>query len=229
MRLSIIIPAYNEERTIAEVVRNVYHVQLPFDCEREIIIVDDGSTDYTSFVLNNLKKEIPFKLFSHKNNLGKGAAISTALAQVSGNFTLIQDADLEYNPKEIPTLLSAVRDDISAVYSVRGIKKYPNRGLHFVAGAKLLTLLVDVLFHARLSDVYTGYKLFRTDVLRSLNLKSRGFEFEAEVTCKLLKYGFKISEIPITLYNPRNISEGKKIRPRDFFVGVKTIFSCLVL
>lgn len=225
MTLSIIIPVYNEARTVAEAVRRAYGAPLPAGCARELVVVDDGSTDDTPFVLEGLKKEMDFCLLAHRENRGKGAAIRTALSRAKGELVVIQDADLEYDPREISALLSALREGVAAVYGARGVRKYPKRGLHFVAGAKLLTWLANLLFRARLTDLYTGYKLFRMEAISALPLRADGFEFEAEVSCELLKRGYRIVEVPLARYSPRSVAEGKKISWRDAWRGLCTILS----
>lgn len=230
MKLSIIIPTYNEAATIAQVVEAVLKVDLG-EWEKEVIVVDDGSTDGTASVLAG---QDSFILLSHEQNQGKGAAIQTGLLHASGDYVLIQDADLEYEPGDIPNLLSLIprggigSSKLVAVYGNRGIKAYPERGMYYVIGAKLLTWTVNILFGSRLRDLYTGYKLLPAGIIKELDIHSSGFEFEAEVTCKMLRKGVSIVEIPIT-YRPRNKEQGKKIRFIDAVIGfaviVKLFFS----
>jgi glycosyltransferase involved in cell wall biosynthesis len=214
---------YNEARTVAEVLRRVHGVPLSLGYEKEIIVVDDGSTDDTPFIVESVAREISLRLFTHECNRGKGVAIRTALAEARGEVVLIQDADLEYDPREYGILLAALSAETAAVYGARGTKRYPKRGFHFVLGARFLTGLVNFLFGVHLTDSYTGYKLFRTEVLRSLALSATGFEFEAEVTCKLLAGGARIVEVPLAHYMPRSVAEGKKIGWRDAWRGFLTI------
>ena len=234
MKVSIIIPAHNEASTVDRVIRSVLEVAMP-GWERELIIVDDGSTDGTGKILEIWKKQkdtilngrfkwCPVIIVEHEENMGKGAAIRTGLSRAAGDFVLIQDADLEYNPNDIPKLLSGIDHSESAiaVYGARGVKRYPERGLHYVFGAWVLTWLVNVLYGSGLTDVYTGYKIFPTQVLKSLDLQSEGFEFEAEVSCRLLQRGIKILEIPIS-YTPRNKDQGKHIGWFDAVKGFWTI------
>jgi glycosyltransferase involved in cell wall biosynthesis len=221
MKLSIIIPAHNEEKTIETVLGLVEAVDIA-PWEKEIIVVNDGSGDGTWQILENLQKLKNFILLNHKKNLGKGAAIKTALEKVSGDFVIIQDADLEYQPADFPALLQALNSGNRVVFGDRGIKRYPERGFHYVIGAKILTWSVNLLYGARLRDLYTGYKLIPSALIKGLNLQSSGFEFEAEVACKILKQGIQIKEVPIN-YMPRSKQQGKHIRFKDAVVGLWTI------
>ena len=224
MKLSIIIPVFNEEKFIKEIIERVFGA--PIKDEKEIIVINDGSTDNTKNILENLINNYNFKLINHEHNLGKGSAIKTGLSIVTGDLIIIQDADLEYDPKDIPLLLSQMSKNISAVYGKRGLKNWSR--LHYALGAKLLTILINILFHANLHDTYTCYKLFNLNKI-SLgllkNLTSSGFEFEAEITCKILKSGGKISETPIH-YFPRSKKEGKHIGFKDFIKGFVIIIKC---
>lgn len=228
MKLSIIIPVHNEDRTIEKVLEKVMQVDLR-KWEREIIVVDDGSTDRTKEILEKFRKSLSknrklLTILHHPENKGKGAAIKTALKKATGDYVIIQDADSEYNPDDIPRLLSDAKAGI-AVFGNRGVRRYPERGFHFVLGAKILTWIVNLLYRRRLYDLYTGYKLIPAKVLKSLDLQSNGFEFEAEVTCKLIKKGVNIVEIPIK-YQPRNKEQGKHIGYTDFFKGLLMILKC---
>lgn len=219
-KLSIIIPAYNEEKTIALALDALAAARLG-EWEREIIVVDDGSRDATSAILRE-RRDVT--VLSHAANQGKGAAIRTGLAEAVGDAVIIQDADLEYDPADIPRLLAALSETgADAVYGSRNLvpdrRGYP----HYVLGVAVLTECINLLFGSRLTDAYTGYKLFRTSVLKELGIASAGFEFEAEATCRLLQQGYKIREIAIR-YNPRPFSEGKKIRFRDGITGLRMIF-----
>lgn len=220
MKLSIFMPAYNEKNTIDAAISKVMALQT--GCEKELVVVDDGSRDGTAEILEDLHKRFNFTLLRHEKNLGKGAAFKTACAAATGDLLIIQDADLEYDPSDIPTLLAKMTDDVAAVYGYRGIKRWPERGFHYVIGAKLLTWMIDLLYAVNLSDLYVGYKLFRLNDLKKLNILSRGFEIEAEITCKILNAGGKIVETPIH-YIPRSRMDGKKIGIRDAFIGFWTI------
>ena len=225
MKLSIIIPAHNEQATIAGVLEKVAMINVGL-WEKEIIVVDDGSKDGTADVISQFIRTNPHCIFiSHGHNFGKGQAIKSALEKVTGDYVIIQDADLEYDPADIPKLLSKLDEYKGArvvIFGARGSKSYPERGFHYVLGAKLLTWAVNILFGARLTDLYTCYKLFPAGLIKGLNLQSQGFEFEAEVTCQILKKGYKIKEVPIS-YRPRNRSQGKHLRPRDGIIGLYTI------
>ncbi len=228
MKLSIIIPAHNEDRTIEKVLDKVMRVDLG-KWTREIIVVNDGSTDRTKEVLEKFRQSLArnrklLTILHHSENQGKGAAIKTALKKATGDYVIIQDADMEYDPSDIPRLLLGTKPGV-AVFGDRGVLRYPERGFHFVLGAKILTWTVNLLFRRRLYDLYTGYKLIPLKELKSLHLQSNGFEFEAEVTCKLIKKGIKIIEIPIK-YQPRNKEQGKHIGYTDFFKGLLMILKC---
>lgn len=221
MVLSIIIPVFNEAKTIAEVIKRVIAVPV-FDWEKEIIVVDDGSNDGTEKILKNLQKKYNFLLLRHSENLGKGAAIKTGLKKVKGDFVLIQDADLEYDPNDYQILLAALDKNSPVVYGSRILGKTKRGNLLYYLGGRFLTLFFNFLFGSKLTDINTGYKLFRTDVLKNINLESNGFEFCEEVTAKILKFGYSIKEVPIHYY-PRGHSQGKKIRVKDGLIALLTI------
>ena len=220
MKLSIIIPVHNEQSTIAKVLWKVKRAET-LGYEKEIIVINDGSTDNTKAILEAIQKTMHFQLFSHSFNQGKGAAIRTGLKHINGDLVIIQDADLEYDPDDYKTLLGAANNSL-VICGKRGVKKWPEQGLHYVLGAKLLTWLVNLLYGAHLTDLYTGYKLFPSSVIKNIDLKSNGFEFEAEVICKVLKKGIKIKEVPIH-YQPRSLKQGKHIGLKDAFKGLLTI------
>ena len=225
MKLSIIVPVYNEERTVGLALQRLFNLALP-GWEKEILVVDDGSTDNSKVQTQKAKFQFQnqnLKLLFHEVNEGKGAAIRTALKEAAGDYVIIQDADAEYDPKDIPVLLAAAQTkNAPVVYGSRNIHPRRTGYPHYVLGVWVLTTLTNILYRSNLTDVYTGYKLFRTSVLRSLNLQSQGFEFEAEVTAKLLKRGIPIVEVAID-YSPRRFAEGKKIRFRDALLGFWTI------
>lgn len=229
MKLSIIIPTFNEERTIAKILDKVNKVKLPSLIQKEIIIVNDGSTDSTDKILS--KQNIKFKYFRHKKNLGKGAAIRTGLSKATGELIIIQDADLEYNPTYYSKLLKPIlKDNAACVYGSRLIN-YPLRfwgkrktvlPTHLIAN-KFLTFLTNIIYQGSLTDMETGYKLFKRNILNSLQLKSNKFDFEVEITAKILKNEIPIVEVPI-LVNLRTYREGKKIKWYD---GVKAIYALI--
>jgi len=213
MKLSIVIPCYNEENTIVEVLGQINELNL----DKEIIVVDDGSTDGSREKLENLKKKFKFKLLDHKENLGKGRAIRTALNFVSGDYTIIQDADLEYDPEDYQELLEcAFRNEAKVVYGSRqpNLQNRRYSSLLYYLGGVFLTWLTNILYGTRITDVTTCYKLFKTNVIKKLSLKCKGFEFCPEVTVKLVKKGIKIYEVPIK-YFPRGSKEGKKLKWKD--------------
>ncbi|MBI3046391.1 MAG: glycosyltransferase family 2 protein [Candidatus Harrisonbacteria bacterium] len=217
--LSIIIPVYNEKNTIAEILRRVASVNLS-PIQKQIIIVDDGSTDKTPEILEKLSSE--YLVLRHQKNLGKGAAIKTALPHLTGDYAIIQDADLEYDPADWPRMLTVMDENTAAVYGSRNLGNAGRGYFHYYFGGRSLTFITNLFFGSHLTDINTGYKLFRTDFLKSLNLKSNGFEFCEEVTCKILKRGGLIKEVPVR-YQPRTFKEGKKISFKDGLIGIWTI------
>lgn len=222
MKLSIIIPAYNEEKTIEEIIRRIEGISLP--AEKKIIVVDDASTDKTRIFLEELKNQNNLVLLHHQKNQGKGAAIKTALPYAAGDFILVQDADLEYDPKDYPALLTPLlKNETDIVYGSRNLKKNPRSSISFYWGGKLLTFILNLLFGTKLTDINTGYKVFKRKVLENIKLEESGFAFCEEVTCKALKKGYRIKEVPINYY-PRTRQQGKKIYWKDGLYGVWVIF-----
>lgn len=220
-KLSIIIPVYNEEKTILKVVNEIKKTKLKIS--KEIIIVDDFSTDRTRNMLKKIK-DSSIKIFYHKNNQGKGAAIRTGLENSTGDIILIQDADLEYSPKEYGKLLEPIlKNKTKVVYGSRMniIKANLDKmyKVHYI-GNVFLTFVTNALYGSKITDMETGYKVFRKNVLNDINLRAKRFDFEPEITAKILKRGYKIYEIPIG-FNAREFHEGKKITWID---GVKAFF-----
>lgn len=218
MKLSILIPVYNERPTILEIIKRVQEV--PF--EKEIIAVDDGSTDGTREVLPQIKQQGVVVLF-HDRNQGKGAAIQTALQHATGDIIVIQDADLEYDPRDYKQLVEPIIEGrAKVVYGSRFLG--PRMAMFFwhMLANKMLTLMTNILYDAILSDMETGYKAFRADVIKKLKLRSRRFDFEPEVTAKILKQRIRIFEVPISYYG-REYSEGKKIGMKDGWVAIWTL------
>ena len=225
MKLSVIVPVYNEAMTIAQVIERVLKVELG-DIEKEIIVVNDGSTDGTDAILDSLviRRPNPLKIVHHEQNRGKGAAIRTALEHVTGDVVITQDADLEYDPQEYPVLLAPFEDPaVQVVYGSRNLRWNPRSSWSFYWGGRLLSWTANLLYGSHITDEPTGYKAFRADLLRSLDLQSDGFEFCPEVTGKVLRRGIEIHEVPIS-YRPRSFDEGKKINWRD---GLRAIWTLL--
>ncbi len=223
MKLSVLIPVYNEAKTVAQIIEQVVSVELN-GVEKEVIVVNDGSTDDTEEVLRELAGRWPqlLTVVRHDHNQGKGAAIRTAMEHVTGDLVITQDADLEYNPMDYPQLLAPFADPTTqVVYGSRNLRPNPRSSWRFYWGGRLLSWIANLLYGASLTDEATGYKIFRTDLLRSLDLESEGFEFCPEVTGKLLRQGIEIHEVPIT-YRPRSFAEGKKIEWRD---GLRAIWT----
>ena len=216
-KLSIIIPVFNEEKTIAEMFKRVVEVNI-LDIEKQIIIVDDGSTDKTDKILSGLPKESNVKIINHLKNQGKGAAVRTGIKNALGDYIVIQDADLEYNPKDIEKLVRPVLEGKSKVVYGTRLKRLPSFSkeertpqfmLHYI-GNKFLSLLTSILYGQWLTDMETCYKLFPKKAIEGVNLRSRRFDFEPEITAKILKDGYRILEVPITT-NPRGYDQGKKL------------------
>lgn len=221
MKISVVIPVYNEVGTIAEIVTRVQSVAL----EKEIIIVDDGSTDGTQHRLKEIGRgENNVKIVYHDRNQGKGAALRKGFECVSGDVIIIQDADLEYDPREYPKLLEPILDGrADVVYGSRFLGG-PHRVLFFwhYVGNKTLTLLSNAMNNINLTDMETCYKAFKTQILKDFSLKSNRFGFEPEFTAKAAKTGLRIYEVPIS-YSGRTYSEGKKINWKDGIVAIFTI------
>lgn len=218
MKLSILIPIYNEKATVLEIIKRVQAV--PF--EKEIIAVDDGSTDGTRDLLPQVEKDGVIVLY-HERNLGKGAAIQTALKRATGDIIVIQDADMEYDPRDYKQLIDPIIEGrAKVVYGSRFLG--PRMAMFFwhMLANKALTLMTNLLYDAILSDMETGYKAFRADVIKSMTLRSRRFDFEPEVTAKVLKHRIRIFEVPISYYG-REYNEGKKIGMKDGFVAIWTL------
>lgn len=218
LKLSILIPVYNERPTILEIIKRVQSVSF----EKEIIAVDDGSTDGTRELLPQIEAQGVIVLY-HERNQGKGAAIQTALQHATGDIIVIQDADLEYDPRDYKQLVEPIVERrAKVVYGSRFLG--PRMAMFFwhMLANKMLTLMTNILYDAILSDMETGYKAFRADVIKKLRLRSRRFDFEPEVTAKILKQRIRIFEVPISYYG-REYSEGKKIGMKDGFVAIWTL------
>ncbi len=220
VKLSVVIPVYNEVSTIEEIIRRVKQV----DIDKEIVVVDDYSTDGTRQHLEKMEQAGDIRVFYHQQNMGKGAAIRTAFKHVQGEITIIQDADLEYDPNEYSRLIQPIVDgEADVVFGSRFIGG-SHRVLLFwhYAGNKLLTLLSNMFTNLNLTDMETCYKVFKTEVIKKIEIKSNRFGFEPEITAKVAKLKCCIYELPISYYG-RDYSQGKKITWRDGFVALWSI------
>jgi glycosyltransferase involved in cell wall biosynthesis len=228
MKLSIIIPVYNEEKTVAKILKRVVNVKLPV-AHKEILVINDGSTDKTRSIIESLKlKEI--NLYNSKKNQGKGSAVKFGIKKATGDYIVIQDADLEYDPKDIINLLKHLQSVSAEVVYGSRLKRLPNFSrdertmqffIHYL-GNKFLSLTASILYLHWVTDMESCYKLFPRKAMESITIHAKGFEFEPEITAKLLKNGYKISEIPIST-NPRGYGEGKKLDTvKD---GIKAIWA----
>jgi glycosyltransferase involved in cell wall biosynthesis len=237
VKLSIIVPVYNEREMVEDILNQVCGVALTVEVglgekvtlEKEIIVIDDGSTDGTRETLIEEQKKRDFVLLFHKRNRGKGAGVRTGIAHSTGDIVLIQDADLEYDPRDYPTLLRPILEKrVKVVYGSRFLG--PRKAMLFwhMVGNKCLTLVTNVLYNAILSDMETCYKMLDGDLARSLNLKSEGWGIDPEITAKVLKRGHRIFEVPISYYG-REYFEGKKISWRDGFTVLWTLLKYRVV
>jgi glycosyltransferase involved in cell wall biosynthesis len=221
MKLSVIIPVYNEVESIQEIIKRVKSTKLAW----EILVIDDCSIDGTRDVLQQMDGKGKLRVLLHERNQGKGAAVRTGLAAALGDVLLIQDADLEYDPRDYPTLLKPLEEGIADVVYGSRFLGGPRRVAmfwHMIAN-KLLTLMTNLLYNTILSDMETGYKVFRSEVIEGMPLHAQRFDFEPEFTAKVLKRNYRIFEVPIT-FNPRDYSQGKKIKLKDAFEAVWTLF-----
>jgi glycosyltransferase involved in cell wall biosynthesis len=219
LRVSIVIPVFNERSTLMSILEKVEELPL----NKEIIIVDDGSTDGSRDILKSLPGERA-RVILHESNMGKGAAIRTAIPEASGDVIVIQDADLEYDPEDLVRLLKPIHQGkAQVVYGSRFTGERRNMFFWHWVGNRFLTLVTNILFDSTLSDMETCYKMFKAEVIKALDLKSRRFEIEVEMTAKILKGGYRIYEVPIS-YAGREFREGKKITWRD---GITALFNLI--
>lgn len=236
MKLSIIIPVFNEQNTISEIIKKVAAVEIP-KVEKQIIVVNDGSTDATASEIKNTIRQLAdqnFRYIEHQKNQGKGSAVKTGIRNSAGDYIIIQDADLEYNPKDIKKLVKPALEDASEVVYGTRLKRLPSFSkeertpqflLHYI-GNKFLSLLTSILYGQWITDMETCYKLFPKQAVENMKLNARGFEFEPEVTAKFLKRGYKVLEVPITT-EPRGYDEGKKLNTfKDGILALFTLLKC---
>jgi len=220
MKLSVIIPIYNEVESIREIVERVKATKFAW----EIILVDDGSIDGTRDLLKEMDEKDNVRVILHEKNQGKGAAVRTGFDAAKGDVLLIQDADLEYDPRDYSTLLKPLEEGIADVVYGSRFLGGPRRVVmfwHLVANY-MLTFMTNVLYNTILSDMETGYKVFRKEVIKDMTLHAKRFDFEPEFTAKVLKRKYRIFEVPIS-FNPRDYSQGKKIKLKDAFEAVWTL------
>jgi|SRR5664279_290426 len=222
--LSILMPVYNERERIERAIAEVLATELPADFE--LIIVDDGSTDGTRDILRSREPDDRVRLIEHDHNQGKGAAIQTALREARGEFSCIFDADLEYDPADLALLMPPLLDGRSnASFGVRAFDGYTSHSFLFVLGNKGVTLACNVLYNVYLHDIMTCHKMIRTDIFRSLLLRSAGFAIEPEITARLVQRGERIFEVPVH-YRARSTDEGKKLTALDGFRVIGTLLRC---
>jgi glycosyltransferase involved in cell wall biosynthesis len=217
MNLSVIIPVYNEVKNIETIIKRVQAQKTV----KEILVIDDGSTDGTRDILGKMNRKKKVRVILHEKNQGKGAAVVTGMKAAIGDVLLIQDADLEYDPRDFPILLQPIIEELAdVVYGSRflGAAHRVTMFWHQVAN-KLLTLMTNILYDSILTDMETGYKVFRREVIEGMNIRSKRFNFEPEFTAKILKRNYRIYEVPIR-FNPRDYTEGKKITLKDAFEAV---------
>lgn len=218
MKLSVIIPVYNEINTLKTIIDRVQAVQL----EKEIILVDDFSTDGTRAIYQNLKAP-NIKIILQENNKGKGAAVSRGIKEAKGDYVIIQDADVEYDPQDYLKLVSPIISGYAqVVYGSRFLGKHTFSTVSHWLGNKFLTFLTNILYRCKITDMETCYKLIPRELAQKLDIQSKRFEMEPEITAKILKRGYKIYEVPIS-YSGRTFSEGKKISWKDAFSAIWTL------
>jgi dolichol-phosphate hexosyltransferase len=222
--LSILMPVYNERERVERAIAEVLETELPTDFE--LIVVNDGSTDGTRDILGGLHWDERVRLFEHRDNLGKGAAVQTALQEARGEFAAIFDADLEYDPADLGLLMPPLLDRrVNASFGVRAFDGYTSHSFLYVLGNKGVTLACNVLFNVYLRDIMTMHKMIRTDVFRSLPLHSHGFAIEPEIAARLVQRGERIYEVPVH-YQARSTEEGKKLTAVDGFRVLGTLIRC---
>lgn len=211
-KLSIIIPVYNEKSTVQEVLDSVSRTKV-LGWDKEIIIIDDGSTDGTQEILKKWVKKV--EVIFKKKNEGKGSAVTIGITKATGDIILIQDADLEYSPSDYPVLLAPFENDrVHVVYGSRFLGGHLSTMFMYALGNKFVTLVTNILYNTNITDMETGYKVFDAAVLKGIRIKAKRFDFEPEITAKVLRSGYQIYEVPISYFG-RKFSEGKKLTWRD--------------
>ena len=222
--LSILMPVYNERRTVEAAIKDVMDTDLPVP--KELVLVDDGSTDGTREILRNLPQNGQVRVVFHEQNRGKGAAVQTALAEARGEFAAILDADLEYDPADLGPLLRPLLDgETNAVFGVRAFNGFTSHSFLFVLGNRGVTLACNVLFNVYIADLMTCHKVIRTDIFKELPLKEPGFGIEPEIAARLLQRGERIFELPVS-YKARSNEEGKKLTAVDGLRVLRTLLRC---
>ena len=225
--LSILVPVFNERRTIEEAIEQIRSAALPVE-RRELVVVDDGSTDGTREWLTAQHWGADVRLVLHERNRGKGAAVRTALAEATGRYATVMDADLEYDPANIaPMLEPLLAGDVEAVYGVRGFQSHSAYSFWYVVGNKVVTFALNLLYNSWLSDMMTCHKVLRTQHFRSLSLREHGFGIEAEITARLVRAGVRIYEVPVS-YQARSREDGKKLTAADGLRVLRTLVRCRV-
>jgi dolichol-phosphate hexosyltransferase len=223
--LTIIMPVFNERATVERALHQTLGASYPVS-DVELVVVDDGSTDGTREILRELDAPPAFRVVERERNGGKGAALITGLAQARGEFVAIMDADLEYDPGDLPALLRPLlEDDADAVFGARGFASHSAFGFWYVLGNKAVTLAANALYDSWVSDIMTCHKVMRTDLMRSLRLREPGFAIEPEITARLLRSGARIYEVPIS-YRARRREEGKKLTSFDGVRVLRTLLRC---
>jgi glycosyltransferase involved in cell wall biosynthesis len=225
--LSILMPVYDERETVVEAIEQALGAELPVT-GREVVVVDDGSTDGTASLLREREWPENVRVVHHDRNAGKGAAVRTALGHATGAYAAILDADLEYDPADLAELLPPLQSgEAEAVFGARGFQSHSAYGFWYVLGNKGVTLTANVLYNSWVSDIMTCQKAMRTELLRSLPLRERGFGIEPEITARLLRRGVRIYEVPIT-YRARSREDGKKLTALDGLRVLRTLVRCRV-
>jgi glycosyltransferase involved in cell wall biosynthesis len=222
MRVSFLVPAYNEAATVGALLDAVWALEL----DKQIVVVDDGSTDGTAEIIERWREGRDGVVFLRQANRGKGSAVRAAIPHADGDISVIQDADLEYDPADVPALIEPIQRGVAdVVYGSRLSGGRPQRAYLFwhLVGNRFLSLLTNLLYNTTLSDMETGYKAFRTEVLRSLELRQNDFAIEPEITAKICKRKLRVYELPIAYYG-RTYAEGKKITWRDGFKAIRVLF-----